>query len=201
MACGFLEVQGFSAALAAMDAMCKAAHVRLLAVDANNTCDDSKAVVSVVVQVKIRGSIGDVRAALEAGRTMAEKTLPAEFVLTHFIASDNDELDALLSEGKLVGRKTARKNGKQYAALGCADIRCFAHAVNALDTLLKAVDVEVLDVKKYLGGQTVTAVVGGEVSAVKAGLDIAGQSFSGCPNYKNSTLILNPHPEIMRFIG
>lgn len=198
MASGFLEVQGFSAALYAMDAMCKAGDIRIEAVDANNTPDEREAVVPVVIQIKCSGGIGDVRSALEAGRYAAEKLLPAHLVLSHCIASESPALRGLLREGKLPRR---RAKPHAYAALAALDIRCFAHAIHALDDLCKGSGAEIVGMKKYLGGQMVTLLLGGTVSEVQAVMELAGRLYADCGAFKNAAVILKPHEELYHFIG
>ena len=100
MAIGMLEVQGFSIALEAADAMCKAANVKVEAFDANNpSSPDVK--IPVIVQVKIEGGISDVQAALETGRSVGEKYLNEAEVITRCIPAVSEELRSLVKSGKL----------------------------------------------------------------------------------------------------
>ncbi|MDR1655341.1 MAG: BMC domain-containing protein [Treponema sp.] len=201
MATGFLEVQGFTAALCAIDSMCKTAAIRLLAVDANNTADDSKAAVPVVVQIKFEGGVADVDAALQAGNDAALKTLPPEALLAHRIPSGSSRLAPLLKSGKLPPAKAAALDRKPPAALGVLDVQFFPNAVLALDNMLNHGMVELVSIKKYLGGRIVTLIVGGSSSDAKAAVDAAREQFSGCPALKNSAVITNPHQELFRFLG
>lgn len=198
MASGFLEVQGFTAALLAMNAMCKGADIRLEAVDANNTLDEKSAAVPVVIQVKISGDIGNVRAALEAGEDAACRLIPANCILSHCIPSKTGQLEALLREGKLA---RGRLKAKRFPALASLDVQCFAHAVQVLDTLLKGTGAQAVDMKKYLGGRMVTLLLGGTVSEMQAAIDLAGRQYGELPALKNAAVILNPHEELYRFIG
>jgi microcompartment protein CcmL/EutN len=198
MAIGFLEVQGFTAALTAIDSMCKTASIKILAVDANNTADDSKAVVPVVVQVKFEGGVGDIDAALQAGSEAALKSLPPETVLTHRISSAGAQLAPLLKGGKLPPGKAVDK--KLPAALGVLDIQFFPNAVIALDTMLNHAAVEIISVKKYLGGRIVTLVVGGSSSDAKAAVESVKDRFAGSAALKNSAVITKPHQELFRYL-
>ncbi len=106
MAIGMLEVQGFSIALEAADAMCKAANITIEAFDANNpTSADVK--IPVIVQVKIQGGISDVTAALETGRRVGEQYFPASEVITDCIPAAAEEIMPLITSGKL---KPTQKN-------------------------------------------------------------------------------------------
>ena len=197
MASGFLEVQGFSAALSAMDAMCKSANVTVKAVDANNTPNPKEAIVPVVIQIKVSGSVGDVEQALEAGRRTALNTLPPKFVLTHSIAAEDRSLAGILKSGKLPPH---RRSGKKYDALGCVDVQTFASALVVVNTVTSNADVDVADIKKYLGGTMVTLIFGGTVAAVHDAIEQAATcSLEG--KVKNSSVITNPHPELYRFLG
>ena len=71
-AVGLLEVYGCCAALAAADAACKAANVRIEALDKNKPANAEKLPVPLVMLVKIRGSVSDVEAALDAAQAVAE---------------------------------------------------------------------------------------------------------------------------------
>ncbi len=200
MASGFLELEGFGHALISMDAMCKAANITVLAVDANNPANEKTARVPVSVQVKISGGVADVQQALEAGRRAAVKYLPDELILTHSIPSDNPALQGLLVGGKLPPKQaTAPK--KKLAALGVLDVQCYANAVKALNGALQNSDVTVVDVKKYLGGRMVTILFSGTVAAAQAAVEQAKTEFGSCPCLKSAMVITNPHAELFRFIG
>jgi len=196
MASGFLEVQGFSVALAAMDSMCKTANINILAVDANNPPDEKKAFIPVVIQVKLAGGIGDVVQSLKAGYRTAERFLPQELILMHHIASDKKAIETLLKAGKL---RPGRKAKKSYPALAAVDVQCFANALAVLDGIVKNADVDVVDVKKYLGGRMVTLIVGGSVSAVQIAAEHA--RLQTASRVKNAAVITNPHVELYQFIG
>jgi microcompartment protein CcmL/EutN len=201
MANGFLEVQGFTAALTAIDAMCKAAVIKIVAVDANNTADDSKAVVPVSVQIKFEGGVGDVNAALDSGEAAALRSLPPEFVLSHRIPSASTQLAPLLKSGKLPPSKKDQADRKLPAALGVLDVQFFPNAVVAMDIILNRAEVEIISVKKYLGGRMVTLIVGGSSSDAKAAVEAVREKFTGCPALKNSAVITNPHRDLFRFLG
>lgn len=100
MAVGMLEVQGFSIALEAADAMCKAANVTLEAFDANNP-SSADVKIPVIVQVKMSGGISDVEAALDVGRHVAERYFPPSEVVTACIPAISEELMPLIVSGKL----------------------------------------------------------------------------------------------------
>ena len=58
-------------------------------------------------------------------------------------------------------------------SLGFFEISGVVAAVNALDLMVKAADVEFVTWEKKLGGRLVTVIVRGEVSAVRAAIEAA----------------------------
>lgn len=81
-AVGILEVYGLVAAFAAGDAGCKAASVRLEVFDKNKPANADKLPVPLVVSIKYRGSVEDVKAAVEAGIRAANEI---SGVVSHYI--------------------------------------------------------------------------------------------------------------------
>lgn len=73
-AVGILEVYGLVCAFLAADAGCKAANVTLEPFDKNKPANADSLPVPLLVTIKFRGSVADVKAAVEAGRQMAEQT-------------------------------------------------------------------------------------------------------------------------------
>ena len=108
MAVGMMEVQGFGIALACADAMCKTANITIEAFDANNPTD-LEAVIPVIVQIKIRGGISDVYAALDAGRREAENYFPNREIITECIPMETDEILPLIKSGKLMPGNSRKK--------------------------------------------------------------------------------------------
>ncbi|MFC4403496.1 BMC domain-containing protein [Gracilibacillus xinjiangensis] len=100
-AVGLLEVLGYSVALAAMDQACKAAEVRIEAMDCNNPSSGDKASIPVVIQVKFTGNISDVRIALDVARQEACKYIADEEIVTKLISNYAPGLENLLGIGKV----------------------------------------------------------------------------------------------------
>jgi microcompartment protein CcmL/EutN len=91
---GLLEVYGLTAAFVAADAACKAANVTIEAFDNNKPANADKLPVPLLMVVKLRGSISDVRAAVEAGAEAAKKV--SGVVTTHIIAKPEEDTEKLL---------------------------------------------------------------------------------------------------------
>nr|WP_313800150.1 BMC domain-containing protein [Cytobacillus sp.] len=100
-AVGFLEVQGYSIALASMDKACKAANVTIEGIDVNNPKNGDQASIPVVVQVKFSGEISAVKVALEVAENEARKYIGDGDILTHLIPSSMEEIAKLLTIGKV----------------------------------------------------------------------------------------------------
>ncbi|MBC8060106.1 MAG: BMC domain-containing protein [Clostridiaceae bacterium] len=97
---GFLEVYGLTAAFVAADAACKAANVRIDAFDHNKPANADKLPVPLLVLVKMRGSIDNVKAAMEAGAEAAKKV--SGVATTHVIARPQADTEKLLKINSLM---------------------------------------------------------------------------------------------------
>jgi len=93
-AVGILEVYGLVAAFAAGDAGCKAANVSLEPFDRNKPANADKLPVPLIVMVKYRGTVEDVRAAIEAGEEAAKKV--SGVVAKHVIARPEEDTEKML---------------------------------------------------------------------------------------------------------
>ncbi len=86
-ALGLVETRGFVGAIEAADAMVKAANVRLIKKEKTG---------SGLVTMMVRGDVGAVKAAVEAGAEAARRV--GELVSTHVIPSPHDDVEILLKE-------------------------------------------------------------------------------------------------------
>jgi len=93
-AVGLLEVYGCCAAFVAADVACKAGNVRIDALDKNKPANADKLPVPLVMVVKMRGSVADVEAAMDAAEE-AVKSLTG-VVSRHIIASPTEDTEKLL---------------------------------------------------------------------------------------------------------
>src|SRR5699024_10166241 len=88
-ALGMVETRGLVAAIEAADAMVKAANVNLVG---------KEQVGGGLVTVMVRGDVGAVKAATDAGAAAAEKV--GELVSVHVIPRPNAEVDVILPKGR-----------------------------------------------------------------------------------------------------
>ena len=85
--------------------------------------------------------------------------------------------------------------GKSY---GFIEIPSTTAAIDALDIMTKAADVEFVTWEKKLGGRLVTVVVQGNVAAVTAAVEAASGGAIKKP--VATAIIANPHEEIVRVV-
>ena len=84
-ALGMVETRGLVAAIEAADAMVKAANVTLIG---------TERIGSGLVTVMVRGDVGAVQAAVEAGRTSSSKL--GEIIATHVIPRPHGDVEKIL---------------------------------------------------------------------------------------------------------
>ena len=84
-ALGMVETRGLVAAIEAADAMVKAANVTLIG---------SEKIGSGLVSIMVRGDVGSVKAAVEAGGAAASRL--GEVIATHVIPRPHDDVNKLL---------------------------------------------------------------------------------------------------------
>ena len=87
-ALGMVETRGLVAAIEAADAMVKAANVTLIG---------SEKIGSGLVSVMVRGDVGAVQAAVDAGACAAEKV--GEIVSQHVIPRPHTDVEKILPKG------------------------------------------------------------------------------------------------------
>ena len=86
---GMIETKGLVGAIEAADAMVKSANVQLVG---------KEQVGGGLVTVRVRGDVGAVKAASDAGAAAAEKV--GELVSVHVIARPHTEVDNILPHGR-----------------------------------------------------------------------------------------------------
>ena len=84
-ALGLIETRGLVAAIEAADAMLKAANVQLLG---------TERIGSGLVSVMVRGDVGAVKAAVEAGQASAQRL--GEIIATHVIPRPHGDVEKIL---------------------------------------------------------------------------------------------------------
>ena len=95
---GMIETKGMVGAIEAADAMVKSANVQLVGKELAG---------GGLVTVMVRGDVGAVKAATDAGAAAAEKV--GELVSVHVIARPHTEVDNILPHGKPSSGNTTTK--------------------------------------------------------------------------------------------
>lgn len=93
-ALGMVETRGLIGAIEAADAMVKAANVKLVG---------KENIGSGLVTVMVRGDVGAVKAATEAGAAAAKRV--GEVMSVHVIARPNVDVEAILPQSSIKGKK------------------------------------------------------------------------------------------------
>jgi microcompartment protein CcmL/EutN len=94
-AVGLLEVYGLVCAFLAADAGCKAGNVTLEVFDKNKPANADELPVPLLVTVKFRGAVSDVREAMAAAEQVARET--TGIVCTHIIPSPTEDTEKMLT--------------------------------------------------------------------------------------------------------
>ena len=102
-AVGIVELYGLVAAFAAADAGCKAANVTLEAFDKNKPANADALPVPLVVAIKFRGSVSDVKAAVEAATIRANEV--SRVITSYIIPRPEADTEKML---KISGMDTTR---------------------------------------------------------------------------------------------
>ena len=95
---GMIETKGLVGAIEAADAMVKSANVQLVG---------KEQIGGGLVTVMVRGDVGAVKAATDAGAAAAEKV--GELISVHVIARPHMEVDAILPKGRSGQQSAAGK--------------------------------------------------------------------------------------------
>lgn len=93
-AVGLLEVYGLSTAFYAADAACKAANVTIEAIDKNRPVSTEPLAAPLLIMINFRGSVDDVKAAIEAGERAANELTGC--LNARIIASPDKRLEKFL---------------------------------------------------------------------------------------------------------
>lgn len=93
-AVGMIEVFGLTAAFVAADAGCKAANVTIETFDRNKPANADELPIPLIIMVKFRGSVEDVRVAIEAAEEAANKL--SGVISKYVISRPEDSVEKML---------------------------------------------------------------------------------------------------------
>ncbi len=93
-ATGIIEVYGLAAAFVAVDAGCKAAAVTVETLDKNKPGNADALPVPLIIAIKFRGTVENVKAAVEAAEEAAKKV--SGVISKHIIANTEESTEKML---------------------------------------------------------------------------------------------------------
>ena len=201
-ALGVLEVTSWTVSMAVLDRMDKAAGIKLLQIEINDfygTC------------IKVAGTPADVRAAISAGKALAE-AMHAACVSTVIDAPDErgragflapEEYSPLI-ESKLVHfphptTKESPMTEQAPFAIGMIETQGFTAVIEAIDTACKAANVEVIGREK-LGGGYITVLIKGDVAAVNAAVEAGVAKVEGLGKLIAGHVIPRPSQSVLSLL-
>lgn len=206
---GILETTGLTPALAALDAMEKAANVRLLQAELNDFYG---------VVLKILGDPAAVAAALAAGYELAERMggaplkaiMPRPATAAWPALESRSEYNPLIEQDVVFrpavpsaespsSRKDSRSMPDPSFALGLIETQGFTAVFEAIDSACKAANVEVV-CKEKLGGGYITVVIKGDVAAVKAAVESGKQKVEGLGKLIAAHVIARPSAAVLSLL-
>lgn len=86
-------------------------------------------------------------------------------------------------------------------SIALMEVKSMVAAIEGLDAMLKAADVELVATERRLGGRLVTVVIKGSVSAVNAALEAGVAAAARIGKVVASEVIARPHPEILKLFN
>jgi len=211
---GLLETHGLTPAMVAIDAMSKAASIRVLQVELNDLCG---------VVVKIGGPTAAVQAAVAAGERAAAawQGRPLATVLTQLDVAAGAAVHAAPEYNPLIEQPVVFEaaapgdsppglgpgvsvslhpmSSASPAALGFIETQGFTAVFEAIDTACKAAQVEVVG-KEKLGGGYVTVIVEGDLSAVTAAIAAGQAKVEGLGKLIAAHVIARPSEPVLRLL-
>lgn len=202
-ALGLLEVKSWTATMAALDAAEKAGTIHVLQVEINDLYGAC---------VKFTGSTSDVEAALAAGRAMAEQMqadvvtdlIPAPSPVSRPAYDAKREFSPLIEQDVVVfpneqASKEQHVSEQAPFAIGMIETQGLTAVIEAIDTAVKAANVEVLGREK-LGGGYITVLIKGDVAAVKAAIDAGREKVEGLGKLIAAHVIPRPSTAVLSLL-
>ena len=223
-AIGLLETTGWTPAIVALDAMEKAARIRVFQAELNDFLG---------VVIKFQGEVSDVETAIRVGHTTSEK-LGGQPVSQVLARPSDEAIGAIVSRPEYnpliqqdvvhpVGHfSTAQQSSPQddhpdsthslrkdeelpvadsssEFAIGFIETQGFTAVFDAIDTACKAANVEVIG-KEKLGGGYVTVVIRGDVAAVHAAIESGRQRVEGLGKLIAAHVIPRPSSAVLALL-
>jgi microcompartment protein CcmL/EutN len=204
-----LETTGLTPAMVALDVMSKTASIRVVQAEINDFLG---------VCIKIRGTVADVQAAIDAGHATASRMggRPVIDVVSHpdpdawtviqsppeynpLIQQDVVMLPADVSSVQQSGNEEPSVSESKSYALGLIETQGFTAVFEAIDSACKAANVQVVG-KEKLGGGYVTVIIKGDVAAVTAAVEAGKAKVDGLGNLIAAHVIARPSTAVLSLL-
>lgn len=175
-ALGGLETRSVALGMEACDAMLKAAEVTLLM--ASPTCPGKYLIL-------VSGTVAAVRAAVEAGRPVAQDSWVDDLVLPSV-------------HPQVIPALSAMTPAEEVGALGILETFSMTAALRAADQAVKSAEVSLIEIRlgRGLAGKAFV-VLTGEVAAVRAATEAALSAIEEKALVLAVTVIPSPHPALV----
>lgn len=177
---GIVETVGQLALVCASDTMVKAADVTIVGFQ---TSGGGR------VAVWVRGELSAVKTAVDAAR-QSLRDLGEMWTLV--LASPSQAVMQLADDSRLIGDEVTRRDG---AALGFIETIGFVPLAAAVDKMIKAAHVNLVGVARS-GGGVLTAMLTGDIAAVRFAVDAGYDAASEVGQALGSGLIARPDRQI-----
>jgi microcompartment protein CcmL/EutN len=164
------------------------------------------------VCMKVAGSLGDVRAAMEAARALASQmqmplivdVIPRPAEGTSLAYEGKADYSPLIDQPtvqipRAAGNKESKMSEQPSFAVGLIDTQGFIAVFEAIDTAVKTASVEVL-AREKLGGGFITVVIKGDVAAVAAAVDAGKAKVEGLGKLIAAHVIPNPSAAVLSLL-
>ncbi len=174
---GLIELSSIAAGFLVCDAMLKAADVELVL---------SRTICSGKYMVMIRGDVGAVQAAVQAGCHAGDFSV----IDTFTIPNVHEDIFPAMGGTNMVG---------EMESLGIIESFSVASLIEGADAMAKAAHVRLVEVRlaMALGGKAFASVTG-SVSAVKSAVEAGAQVIARKGLLVNKVVIAQPRPELFR---
>ncbi|WP_321474979.1 BMC domain-containing protein [uncultured Paludibaculum sp.] len=174
---GLIELSSIAAGFLVCDCMLKTADVELVL---------ARTICSGKYMVLIRGDVGAIQAAVDAGKHAGDFSIIDTFV----IANLHEDIFPAISGTTNVG---------QLESLGIVESFSVTSLIEAADAMAKAANVRLVEVRlaMALGGKAFASCTG-SVSAVRSAVEAGAQVIGRKGLLVNKVVIPQPRPELLR---
>ena len=183
---GMVEIGNTAAGYFALDAMVKAAPVRIVSV---RTVHPGK------LLIFFTGDVASVEAAVKAGTAAAGDDMMDRLLLPRAHESLIEALDSALDSGV---NGTAANAGRTWDAVGIIDAATVAAGIECADRAVKETGVEIALIRfdDAMGGR-VSIRFSGTLHDIEAAVETAASLLETNGRLVRRTIIANPHPDMV----